>query len=413
MEKLRISCWPSDSLLWILAEIAALACTGCTLPAQAGDGEDGTETSLTQTIIDGEIDDGDPAVVALVANDQAFCTGVVITPRLVLTAGHCSLRWPTEVRFGSNAMSPDLSLAVSRVIMHPAFALDTLANDIGLVVLADPAPYVLSELGSSAASLVGAPVRIAGYGSVGARGSDAGRKRQGSSHVVEDDPTKLRLAAQPESTCEGDSGGPVFFSSASREQLVAITSAGDFACENFSTATRVDAYRDFIDSYTKTTGDAVQSAGERCFHAQNCRSGECYESASADGFPYCSAPCESSADCEATLECVAGSCRYAVTSPGAFGAECSSNEDCSSGLCAASGICSVRCLPGGIPCPAGGSCESAGHDRFTCIPERAAPASAPGCRFRVGDTPPTSVAPAFLLLLVACSAARRGARLTC
>src|SRR5438105_10159591 len=56
--------------------------------------------SAGQAITGGVEDAGDPAVVALLAGGHVTCSGVLVAPRLVITAGHCLLDdRPTAVFF--------------------------------------------------------------------------------------------------------------------------------------------------------------------------------------------------------------------------------------------------------------------------------------------------------------------------
>src|SRR6185295_20195739 len=40
-------------------------------------------------IVNGMVDPGDPAVVALLDGGRAFCTGTLVSPHVVVTAAHC------------------------------------------------------------------------------------------------------------------------------------------------------------------------------------------------------------------------------------------------------------------------------------------------------------------------------------
>src|SRR5512135_2225628 len=86
--------------LWRVGLLLILACAGCA--AHAGDEPTEDVASTEQAITNGEDDDHDPAVVALLQNGQIFCSGVLITSHVVLTAAHCvDPTPPDQVLFGS------------------------------------------------------------------------------------------------------------------------------------------------------------------------------------------------------------------------------------------------------------------------------------------------------------------------
>ena len=64
------------------ATLAALALVGCAL-----DPVDSPALGRDElAIVDGEADTADPAVVALTTGGQQFCTGTLVSPRVVVTA---------------------------------------------------------------------------------------------------------------------------------------------------------------------------------------------------------------------------------------------------------------------------------------------------------------------------------------
>lgn len=302
--------------------VCALAEPGC-----ASDPPERTARS-SSAITQGSADTGDGAVVALVAaSGVTACTGTLVAPHMVLTAGHCTLAQVVEgasVVFGSSLNDPVATLPVTQAVTHPQFDPTTLANDVGILILASDAPVAPVPLGTGAPD-VGATLDLVGWGLTAADAGDTGQKRQGTSAVTQVDATTFAVAAIPSQPCEGDSGGPALVTANGVTSIVGVTSHGDAACSQGATYTRVDA---FVASFIQPEMEAFADAG-----------------------PY--------------------------------GAACTSDTDCLEGECTTTGVCALRCDPASPTCPSGSTCTNTAAIDYFCIASPP-PAKGGGCAVGAG-----------------------------
>lgn len=162
---------------------------------------------------------------------SVFCSGVVIAPRIVLTAAHCVHRARGVAIYVPGGGAPKLQEATS-IVMHPGFVPDAIRKrvrsiDLALVRLASPLPPQLEPvaLDGAGAFSVGRRLRIAGFG-VRREGVEksAGQLRSGEL-LVREPLSSILLWARPATkaggACTGDSGGPIFSPDVTR--VVAIT----------------------------------------------------------------------------------------------------------------------------------------------------------------------------------------------
>lgn len=312
-----------------------------------------------QEIVGGELDPGDPAVVAIVARrtrcedapPSVECTGTVIGPRVVLTAAHCVLPGAgpgtLEVYVGSPVgMAAGAFIAVTEAVRHPLYDPATRAYDLAVLRLAADAPVRPVALPHSTldTGLVPVQARIVGYG-VTAVGTIAdGQRRQTTMRVDAIEPATFTASPAPGNSCGGDSGGPVFIIIASVEQLIGVTSSGDATCMTKATNARVDiAVADFLRpallaAVATTTPIALGDV--------------------------CGSACDSSADCPAAMACLAdedgaGRCQVATVPPGNYGKACTSDAQCGTGTCAVVAGDECRCHVACDDLPTG-SCSTGG-----------------------------------------------------
>jgi len=356
-------------------------------------------------ITGGADDDADPAAVALHSGGVILCSGVVASARVVLTAAHCVEGGaPPSVAFGADPAAGGASIAVAASRTHLDFDPDTFANDLAMIVLAEPTDVVPWPLRTAALSsaLEGRAVRVIGYGLLAAGDDTPPRRRDGTAAIAAIEPGRVVLEGAPSQPCSGDSGGAVLLD----DELIGVISSGAPSCTEGARATRVDAHHaSFVLPFLVATADGAATPGARCWHDDNCAEGACVTADDDARLRYCSSPCADDADCPAEMRCDDG-CRYDAPSPGTLGTSCTEAFDCVTEACTVTAggarACTQVCVAG-IPgtCPSGFACvpDPAGDDR--CLPDT----DAPGCGCASSRDPASA-----LVLLAVLSVAGRSRR---
>lgn len=191
---------------------------------------------------------------------SGFCTGVVLTRDIILTAGHCAHGASDLAAYVSDGGAPTV-IPVNGSVIHPEFRADAIKTrqrsiDLALVRLSKPLPASLSPARLSARQSVttGDTFRIAGFGLTReGDGRSAGTLRSGviaaraplsSILLWAEDPRHGGLGA-----CTGDSGGPIFSEDGSEVVAVTVWSrgAGGKACGDLTQGALVGPQRAWID----------------------------------------------------------------------------------------------------------------------------------------------------------------------
>jgi len=213
---------------------------------------------------------GEVSALVYVRAGGSVCSGTLVDPTHVITAGHCAhARSASSFSVGTTstgflpitAWSP-----VSAVAVHPDYDNSTFANDIAVLTLTIPVagatPMPLTTARESRSALrAGSAVRSAGFGYVSERGPLSNRALVADLTVVPD-----RVCANDEATydlggvtftglgvdtsyavcaigvrsdstliidtCQGDSGGPLFAETPAGPRLVGLVSGG-VGCAGF------------------------------------------------------------------------------------------------------------------------------------------------------------------------------------
>ncbi|MGI9456409.1 MAG: trypsin-like serine protease [Aeoliella sp.] len=195
--------------------------------------------------------------VGIVGSTQAggFCTGTLISPIHVITAGHCAqfVAGDTDATFevGGQAYSS------TRIDIHPGFDPLTLENDIAIIELSQSVVGVEPSQIFRGTPLVGDELTIVGFGAGGTPAAGAqgafGEKRVGVTFI--DEVSDLFVSwvfdsADESNTAPGDSGGPGFIDVAGEMFIASITSGGtnsDASLGDLAFNTRVDTFTAWID----------------------------------------------------------------------------------------------------------------------------------------------------------------------
>jgi secreted trypsin-like serine protease len=233
-------------------------------------------------------------VEAKVKDEFEFaCTGTVVAPRVVLTAGHCV----DDVDLGNITPARGYSVTtgsadargtggqrfdVRSVHTFPGFDPGTLRGDAAILVLAEPTtapPVALAGVGDASLYGGGAAVRVAGWGLTQPRSQASPRKLHATSMAVGArglckrgtrtyDPTfspALQMCAldQPDRDsggCFGDSGGPLVAQHADGSPVeVGIVSTGGPGCSTRlpNVFTRVDSVSSWVAEWIASVESGV------------------------------------------------------------------------------------------------------------------------------------------------------------
>ncbi len=204
----------------------------------------------------GNASPGEYPAVAEITFGPFLCTGTLVTPNWVLSAGHCSsvtgaavatpASWPPQlinVRIGGVTQNDGENRSVSRVVMHQNYLL-TSGYDISLLQLSQSSTMAPTQVAGAGERSIWTPdtlATIVGWGATEEGGDLPDNLQEAQVPITTDaycagaysdfDPQTMVCAGFPQGgvdTCQGDSGGPMFGrTSAGVLRVVGTTSFGE------------------------------------------------------------------------------------------------------------------------------------------------------------------------------------------
>lgn len=265
---------------------------GCAAPAGPADDvrARAAEGQVQSRIVGGEqANAASDSVIRFVRNGETWCTGTLIAPNLVLTARHCVSNLDEQSQdpcgkllsdldpasFGvTTGVTPTTSVATGAKIFHDG-AGNLCGHDIALVMLDRAVPNAKLSAPRLSNAKKGEPGVAVGYGEDGRGQTPASRFQRGNLQVIAVGPVSSAYKPQSgnsinytvpqgefatgESTCFGDSGGPLFDSAG---RVFGVTSRGidDSCIDRPSIFTTVSQHEGLIRSSMMAAGYPLEAA---------------------------------------------------------------------------------------------------------------------------------------------------------
>lgn len=202
------------------------------------------------------------------------CTGVLVHPRIVLTAGHClNPNRPVNIvalNASNMAQLDDAEIATSRrAVRHPLYVQTQRIHDITVMILHRDAETQPVDIAGAAAMAAASHVELVGFGNSNresTRGFGIKRRvsvdmvsiRRNATQNLDADEIKFDFESDVEfvaggegfDSCNGDSGGPAYLLEGEARQVAGLTSRGIIntanPCGDGGVYTRLDHNLDFI-----------------------------------------------------------------------------------------------------------------------------------------------------------------------
>jgi endonuclease G len=218
-----------------------------------------------------------PDIVAVlfptVTGDKLGCTGTLIAPTVVLTAGHCvdasDPPLADNVLIGTSSLARPAEGETLAIVRQIAFPDALTTEDMAVLVLAQPSSKPPRPLATGWARFDianGAPIALVGFGAINKDGDQFIAQLQEASSAITDFDCRsspgCNTAARPAGelgaggmgvdTCPGDSGGPLYLVTGHGTFLAGVTSrayeTSVFPCSEGGIYGRPDKVIDWIEA---------------------------------------------------------------------------------------------------------------------------------------------------------------------
>lgn len=181
---------------------------------------------------DGRFVDRVAMVLIRGGGEAGFCTGLVLSPRILLTAAHCLRPLRDMAVYYRDGKGAAVIIPVDAAVAHPLYRADAIrarveSIDLALIRTARPLPprFAAAAIGDGGAPAIGAAVILTGYGAARTGDWASGGTLRSVTLAVRAPASKVLVwAADPAGraagACSGDSGAPVW--SADGSKAIAI-----------------------------------------------------------------------------------------------------------------------------------------------------------------------------------------------
>lgn len=209
-------------------------------------------------------------VVAKVGSQTGYCSGVVVSPHVVLTAAHCStvdaaysIFLGADYNDATAKADAANTIAVAEHHPHPKYDSAKNDNDVGVLITTSPIPRAPATMNHDpfVDADLNKPIRIVGYGETGGGSKAFGQRKEANTTLAGYDPTSFAMVGTP-NICLYDSGGPTFMTRGGGEVVIGVHMLVDTTtCDHQGVDMRVDPYVDFIDDQVAAADSPADAGG--------------------------------------------------------------------------------------------------------------------------------------------------------